>query len=108
MAASSGEQTTVLGRLQAKWGLTWWRVIAVLLAFSLAGSTTVLLKTPVTGLVLAPDTPQWQQWLVYLVVMVPLYQVLLLGYGTLLGQYAFFRSRWRAVTSRLSRHGPEA
>ena len=34
---------------------------------------------------------------VYLVVMLPIYQILLLGYGTLLGQFDFFWSKMKAV-----------
>ena len=34
---------------------------------------------------------------VYLVVILPIYQVLLLGYGTLLGQFDFFWSKMKAV-----------
>ena len=37
------------------------------------------------------------QWTVYLIVMLPIYQVLLLGYGTLLGQFDFFWSKMKAV-----------
>jgi hypothetical protein len=106
MVRNSEASAPLLRRLQAKWGLTYWRVQAVLLAFTLAGTTTVLLKGPVTGLVLSPETPQWQQWAIYLVVMVPLYHVLLLGYGTLLGQYDFFRSRLGAVTRGVTRREP--
>ena len=100
---AGNHEVPLLRRLAARWGLSPWRAVAVLLAFSLAGSTTVLLKGPVTGLLLSPETPRWQQWAIYLVVMVPLYHVLLLGYGAVLGQYGFFRSRLRSLRERRPR-----
>ena len=72
-------------------------VVAILAAFSLAGLTTVRLKGPVMGLMFTEATPGWLQWVVYLVVMLPIYQILLLGYGTLLGQFDFFWSKMKAV-----------
>lgn len=84
-------------RMKARWGVGPWGLLAILLAFSLAGLTTVRLKAPVIGLLLAPTAPGWLQWTLYLIVMLPLYQVLLLGYGTLLGQFDFFWGKLKAV-----------
>ncbi len=84
-------------RLRERWGLGLWGATAVLVAFALAGMTTVRLRSPIIGLLLRSDAPGWIQWAVYLVIMVPLYQLLLLGYGTLLGQFGFFWSRMKAV-----------
>lgn len=104
-SAKGGDSVPLLRRLQQRWGLSPWRVVAVLAAFSLAGSTTVLLKRPITGWLLSPDTPPWQQWVIYLVVVVPLYHLLLLTYGALLGQYDFFRDRLRDVARRMTGRG---
>ena len=90
--------------LQERWGLTAWRTAAVLMAFSLAGMTTVVLKGPIVSLILAPDAPGWLQWTVYLAVMLPVYHAMLLGYGTLLGQFDFFWKRTQAA-GRLLRRG---
>ena len=97
----------VFTRMRARWGVGPWEAIAILIAFSLAGLTTVSVKNPVIGLILPPTSPAWVQWAVYLVVMPPIYQVLLLGYGTLLGQFNFFWAKLKAVArfigSRISR-----
>lgn len=79
--------------------------MAVLLTFALAGSTTVLLKRPLMAVLPAVDLPAWQQWLLYLVVVLPLYYLLLLFYGTLLGQYGFFRARLLRLFRRPTRPG---
>ena len=88
---------SALRRMQARWGVSFRGVLAILAAFSLAGMTTVQLKGPVMALLLPATAPGWVQWTVYLVVMLPIYQVLLLGYGTLLGQFRFFWGKLKAM-----------
>ena len=88
---------TIVERMKSRWGVGPGGVVAILAAFSLAGLTTVRLKGPVMGLMFSDATPGWLQWAVYLVVMLPIYQALLLGYGTLLGQFDFFWSKMKAV-----------
>ena len=88
---------TIVERMKSRWGVGPVGVVAILAAFSLAGMTTLRLKEPVMGLRFSDATPGWLQWAVYLVVMLPIYQVLLLGYGTLLGQFDFFWSKMKAV-----------
>ena len=54
-------------RMKARWGVGPVGVVAILLAFSLAGLTTAGLKDPVTGFLLPATTPGWLQWTIYLV-----------------------------------------
>ncbi len=88
---------SVFDRMKARWGVGFRGMVAILLAFSLAGTTTVQLKGPVTALIMPATAPGWVQWAVYLIVMLPVYQVLLLAYGTLLGQFDFFWGKFKAV-----------
>ena len=88
---------TIVERMKSRWGVGPAGVIAILAAFSLAGMTTLRLKGPVMGLMFSDTTAGWLQWAIYLVVMLPIYQVLLLGYGALLGQFDFFWSKTKAV-----------
>jgi hypothetical protein len=69
-------------KMKARWGVGPWGVIAILIAFSLAGMTVVRLKAPVMGFILPEDSPGWLTWVVYLLVVFPIYQVCLLAYGT--------------------------
>jgi hypothetical protein len=87
---------TFVERLKKRWGVGPWGVLAIVVAFSLAGMTVVRLKGPVLGLIMPANAPNWVQWVAYLVIIFPLYQVLLLAYGTVLGQFDFF---WKKLTA---------
>ena len=89
-------------RMKSRWGVGPWGAVAILLAFALAGLTTVRLKGPVIGYLLPANAPGWLQWTIFLIVMLPVYQLLLLGYGTLLGQFDFFWSKLKAAGRLLS------
>ena len=88
---------SVVARMKTRWGVGPGGVIAILAAFSLAGLTTMRLKGPVMGLMFPEAESGWWQWAVYLVIMLPIYQMLLLGYGAVLGQFNFFWSKLKAV-----------
>ena len=88
--------------MKTRWGVGPGGAVAILLAFALAGLTTVRLKDPVIGFLLPATAPGWLQWTIFLIVMLPVYQLLLLGYGTLLGQFDFFWSKLKAVGRLLS------
>ena len=92
----------IFDRMKARWGVGVWGLAAILLAFSLAGFTTLQLKGPVIALIMPATAPGWVQWAVYLVVMLPVYQVLLLAYGTLLGQFGFFWGKLKAIGRLMS------
>ena len=81
-----------LQKLQTKWQLTnVWQVAAVLTAFSLAGSTVVLIRPWFfRWLALDAQTPWLLKAIAYVIFIVPTYQGLLLVYGSLLGQHSFF------------------
>ena len=85
-------KATVLTRLQAKWGLdSLVQVIAVLIVFSLAGSSVVFLRKTFFGFLGFDDsTPFWLKTVTYILFVFPAYQILLLMYGFVLGQFSFF------------------
>lgn len=81
-----------LYRLKDKWGLqNLVQVVAVLAVFTLTGSTVLYIrKFLFAGLGFDETTPFWLKTVSYLLFVMPFYQVLLLTYGFLLGQFAFF------------------
>ena len=90
-------------RLKARWGVSNWGVIAIVLAFSLAGSTVVRITRPILGFVLPPDVPRWLWWTARIGIIVPIYQVLLLIYGTILGQFRFFWAKEKKMVTWFAR-----
>ena len=92
-----------LARLQSKWELnSVAQVLIVLLVFSLTGSTVVFLRKALFGWVGFDEmTPWWLKTITYLVFVMPAYQVLLLAYGALFGQFRFFWNKEKKLLKRL-------
>jgi uncharacterized BrkB/YihY/UPF0761 family membrane protein len=90
-------------RMKARWGVSTWGVIAILLAFSLAGSTVLKVTRPILDFVLPEDVPRWLWWTARIVIIVPVYQVLLMMYGTLLGQFRFFWEKEKKMAGWIAR-----
>lgn len=79
-------------RLKKRWGIeSNKQVLLVLLVFAITGSTTVYLKKMFFEFVgITAETSLWMKIPVYLVVVLFIYNVLLLAYGFLFGQFQFF------------------
>jgi len=81
-----------LEKLKAKWGLeSIFQVIIILLVFSITGTTVVFLrKTLFNFLGFTEQTSMWLKTVTYIVFVFPAYQVLILVYGAIFGQFHFF------------------
>jgi len=90
-------------KMKARWGVGPWGVLIILIVFSLTGLTVVWLKKPILGAILPADAPGWQRWTTYLLIIFPLYQVTLLAYGTVFGQFRFFWAKEKAMVRGLRR-----
>jgi len=82
----------MFSKLQQRWGLhSFWQVFLVMVVFSLAGMSILPTRQWVFHLLhFDGQTPVWLKTIVWLLVVFPAYQVFLLVYGTLLGQFRFF------------------
>ena len=85
------------GRMKSRWGVSNWGVAAIFVAFSLAGSTVLRVTGPIMNFVLPDGAPRWLWWMARILIIVPVYQVLLLMYGTILGQFRFFWEKERKM-----------
>lgn len=97
--------TGIFSRLQKKWQLnSILQVIIVLVVFSLTGSTVVILrKTFFSWIGFDETTSLWLKTITYLAFIMPAYQILLLGYGALFGQFNFFWNKEKKMLSRIKR-----
>jgi hypothetical protein len=97
------KKKSIWRRVKARWGVTTWGVVAILLSFSLAGSTVLKVSRPILGFVLPAGVPRWIWWTARIVIIVPVYQMLLLAYGTILGQFRFFWEREKKMAGWIAR-----
>lgn len=81
----------MLDKLKTRWQLkSITQVLWVLLVFALTGTTVLLLKKPfLTWAFPEGNHPLWFS-ILYYVLILPVYNLILLLYGALLGQFSFF------------------
>ncbi|WP_215226478.1 DUF6787 family protein [Echinicola shivajiensis] len=96
-------QQSYLKRLQKKWQLkSLGQVLLVLLVFACTGLTVVFIKQPIFDF-LGVNMESGGVWktLLYLLLVLPLYQIMLLFYGFLFGQFSFFWEKEKEIFQRL-------
>ena len=82
----------VIRHLKQKWGIqSNWDLLAIMTVFSLAGMMISVCRKPIfLSLGITPNKPFWLKACVYVPLIFPLYQMSLLVFGFLLGQFGFF------------------
>lgn len=91
-------------KLKERWGLkNNWSVLVVILVFAITGSTAVRIAKPLLEFIGVTDTMNpWVYWPIRILVIFPIYQVLLMFFGYISGQWTFF---WGFQKKMLSRFG---
>ncbi len=97
-------------KLKKRWGIeSNFSIIIIFIVFSITGSSAVKLARPILEAVgmnydSLPDVWYWYvlYWIVRILLIFPTYQVLLIIFGTLFGQYRFF---WNFEKKMLKRIG---
>jgi hypothetical protein len=82
-----------MGNLKQRWGITSnFQLVVIFIVFAITGSTSAYLSKPVLAWMgITRDTfSPWLYWPLYVVLIFPIYQVLLLSYGFIFGQIKFF------------------
>ncbi len=82
----------MLEKLKKRWGIdSNFQVLIILLVFSITGSAAVFVKKIVFDVLgIDADTSLWVKIPMYIITILPSYQILLLVIGTMLGQFRFF------------------
>jgi hypothetical protein len=79
-----------LQELQQRWNMkNIWQVIVILLVFACTGFTVLWLKRPAFHFFFADEIPSWAKTLYYILIL-PIYNLILLFYGFVFGQFNFF------------------
>lgn len=91
-------------RLKEKWEVgSNSQLFVILIVFSLSGSGALMIRKLVFNLInYDPDWPFLLTALIYVLIIVPAYQLMLIVFGTLLGQFYFF---WKFEKKILARFG---
>ncbi|MDB4835472.1 hypothetical protein OAH12_02675 [Cyclobacteriaceae bacterium] len=91
-------------KLKEKWEIeNNTQLIMILIVFSITGSSLGFVLKPVLAMLgIGKETPWLIHVPVYILIAYPMYQVLLLMWGTLLGQFQFF---WNFEKKMLKRFG---
>lgn len=98
-------------KLKKRWGLeSNWQILVILLVFSVTGSSSVYLAAPLLDY-LELDRDRFEPSFLFgglayyslrVLLIFPIYQVLLVGFGWLFGQFRFF---WNLEKKMLKRIG---
>ncbi|WP_373056296.1 DUF6787 family protein [Zunongwangia sp. H14] len=92
-------------KLKARWGITSnWQVLVIFVVFALTGSTAAKLAGPVVAFIgLDREAAHWLlYWSLRVFIIFPIYQVLLVCFGWIFGQFSFF---WAFEKKMLTRMG---
>ena len=85
------KRTGWMERLGKRWGVQPARVLLILLVFACTGFTVMFLKRPLVAWASGSDGEQPLVFsILYYVLILPFYNVVLLIYGAVFGQFRFF------------------
>ncbi|MCO6149372.1 DUF6787 family protein [Flavobacterium sp. NRK1] len=84
-----------MGNLKQRWGITSnFQFVVIFIVFAITGSTSAYLSKPILawiGITKQSVSP-WFYYPLYIILIFPVYQILLVSIGFLFGQFKFF---WR-------------
>lgn len=92
-------------KLKQRWGVTSnFQLVIIFIVFAITGSTSAYISKPVLSLIGIERDGMYPflYWILYFVLILPVYKVLLLCIGTLFGQRVFF---WNFVKKMLRNMG---
>lgn len=94
-----------MNKLKQRWGIeSNLQIILILVVFAITGSTSAKLAGPLCEYlgIYQESSPWYLYWFLRLTLIFPIYQVLLVLFGWLFGQFTFF---WQFEKKMLSRIG---
>ncbi len=92
-----------MDRLATRWNVSPSRVLIILLVFACTGFTVMFLKRPIVQWATGEGEPSVWFSVLYYILILPFYNLVLLVYGALLGQFRFFWEFEKRFFGRLFR-----
>lgn len=93
-----------MNKLKERWGITTnFQLIIILLVFALTGSSAAKLASPVVEFFgIHQETSAWYiYWSLRILLIFPIYQILLVLFGWIFGQFDFFWAFEKKMLTRL-------
>jgi hypothetical protein len=85
------EKSSWIQRLKTKWNLnSTYQVIIVLIVFACTGFTVLFIKRPLLQFLAGDEGNSTLGTILYYIFILPVYNIILLGYGFVFGQFNFF------------------
>ncbi|SHM44015.1 DUF6787 family protein [Salegentibacter salegens] len=94
-----------MNKLKARWGIdSNWQIVIIFIVFAITGSTSAKLAEPLCNLLgIYEASSHWAvYWSARIFLIFPIYQVLLVSFGWIFGQFQFF---WAFEKKMLRRIG---
>lgn len=91
--------------LEKKWIVTYrWEIIRIFIVFAITGSSSVLIGKPIIALlgITKENLNPFVYWFLYIIIGLIFYQILLVFFGWIFGQFQFF---WEFEKKMLRRFG---
>ncbi len=89
-------------RLKSKWQVSTLQVFLILVVFTCTGFTVLFLKEPLLSLIAEKEDRSIWFTIAYYILILPIYNIILLFYGFVFGQFKFFlhfeKRMWRRIT----------
>src|SRR6476620_11689432 len=82
-----------MASFKERWKITSnWQLVVIFVVFAVTGSTAAYLSKPILTFlgIVRGEISGWIYWPLYIILIFPVYQVLLVSFGFLFGQFAFF------------------
>ena len=93
-----------INRLKEKWEVKKsGQFVLILIAFALTGSTVLIIKKPIVDYFTVDGEKSTIFTIIYLICILPIYNIILLLYGSLLGQFDFFWNYEKKMIGRFRR-----
>ena len=97
------ENKSWLDRLGSRWNVTPQRAVIILIVFACTGCSVMFLKAPILNLLFDGAVKGLIPSILYFILILPVYNILLLIYGAIFGQFNFFWEFEKRFFKRMGR-----
>lgn len=80
-----------MGNFKERWNIkSNWQLFVIIVVFAVTGSSAAYLSKPILAAFNISKENPWEYYPLYIILIFPVYQLLLVSFGFLFGQFNFF------------------